>query len=353
MQILDNIIDIKNSFHILEKYDKHKILFFDIETTGFSPEITSLYLIGIMYYSDKSFHIRQYFNDDGKSEVEIISSFMEFSMNFEYLIHYNGDGFDIPYINNKFTEHILDYSFNHLTSIDLYKIAKPIKNALYLDNLKQKTVEQFLGVSREDIYSGRDLIKIYLEYLSTKNEKLKAQLMCHNYEDVLGVLLISEILLYRELLDGVFIVKDVYIKDQRFIITMELPYCLPKRISKGQNDILLTANGNQATLNIPIYEGELKFFFKDYKNYYYLPAEDKAIHKSVATYVDNDYRTKATKQNCYLKVSGAFVMEYNDGIMYGFRHEVNDKISYIELNNNFLTDKDLLLQYAQLIMRHI
>ena len=37
----------------------------------------------------------------------------------------------------------------------------------------------------------------------------------------------------------------------------------------------------------------LKYFYDNYKDYFYLPKEDTAIHKSVATYVDKDFRQKA------------------------------------------------------------
>ena len=35
------------------------------------------------------------------------------------------------------------------------------------------------------------------------------------------------------------------------------------------------------------------------KNYYYLPEQNCAIHKSVAAYVDKSRRTAATKNTCY------------------------------------------------------
>ena len=46
-------------------------------------------------------------------------------------------------------------------------------------------------------------------------------------------------------------------------------------------------------------DGYCKIFYKDYKNYYYLPEQNCAIHKSVAAYVDKSRRTAATKNTCY------------------------------------------------------
>lgn len=39
----------------------------------------------------------------------------------------------------------------------------------------------------------------------------------------------------------------------------------------------------------------MRHFYSDYKNYYYLPKEDMAIHKSVAAYVDHEYRENARR----------------------------------------------------------
>uniref|UniRef100_UPI000B13B1EB hypothetical protein n=1 Tax=Clostridium sp. NkU-1 TaxID=1095009 RepID=UPI000B13B1EB len=63
----------------------------------------------------------------------------------------------------------------------------------------------------------------------------------------------------------------------------------------------MEAEGEHLTATIDLYEGELKFFYPDYKNYYYLIYEDKAIHKSVAEYVDKEARTKATAKTCYTR----------------------------------------------------
>ena len=51
----------------------------------------------------------------------------------------------------------------------------------------------------------------------------------------------------------------------------------------------------------------MRHFYSDYKNYYYLPKEDMAIHKSVAAYVDHEYREKCKAYNCYVRKTGTFI----------------------------------------------
>ena len=50
-------------------------------------------------------------------------------------------------------------------SYDVYRHLLPFKKILGLKDLKQKTVEQFLGVFRKDILTGKDLIPLYTEFI--------------------------------------------------------------------------------------------------------------------------------------------------------------------------------------------
>lgn len=42
-------------------------------------------------------------------------------------------------------------------------------------------------------------------------------------------------------------------------------------------------------------------YYPNYKDYYYLPAEDIAVHKSVGTYVDRRCRRQADALNCFTR----------------------------------------------------
>ncbi len=343
-----------NKYIQLEKYfNKKDVVLFDIETTGFAAGSTTLYLIGCACYKDDKLIINQWFNDDGNSEVEILKQFMSFISDYKILIHYNGDGFDIPYINKKLEEHKLSYSFDKLDSLDLYKLIRPYKDILHLDNLKQKSVENFLDIHRLDKYSGGDLIKIYKEYLDKPDEKKEQLLLQHNYEDIEGLIYNCCLMSYIKLTEGCFKVSSMSVRKNKLLFSLSLDYEIPKRISFGKNKITLTGYQNEATLNVPIVEETLKFFFPDYKEYYYLPVEDRAIHKSLATYVDKEYRQRATKNNCYVKQKGYFISQLDGDIITGYKKEYDDKESYIELVDSFLQDMDKINEYTKYIISRL
>ncbi len=328
-------------------YNVNDTCLFDIETTGFAAAATTLYCIGCCFFDEGQWKIRQWFNDDGKSEQEILPAFVEFIKSYKFIINYNGDGFDIPYINSKLEQHSMEYAFSDIESIDLYKKIKPYKKLFHVDNLKQKSLEKFLDINRLDKYSGGDLIKIYNNYLSTGNEAEKQLLLQHNYEDLEGLLYCCCLLSYTKLTAGCFSVSKMSVKENRLLFSLALDYTIPKRVSIGKKDIIITGNQNEMTLNVPIVTDELKFFFDDYREYYYLPAEDRAVHKSVASYVDKNYRTPAKKENCYLRHTGHYISQINEGIMSGYRKDIKDKETFIELCDSFLQDMDMVNAYAR------
>ena len=91
----------------------------------------------------------------------------------------------------------------------------------------------------------------------------------------------------------------------------------------------LSCRGSELTLRLPLTEGEMKYFFPDYKNYYYLPAEDQAVHKSVAVYTDPAFRQKAVRQNCYSRVSGLFLPAVHKKQKPCFYQNYGDKQGYL------------------------
>ena len=78
-----------------------RILFLDIETTGLSAATSSLYLIGCAFFKDGNWQIQQWFAQSAEEEPELLKAFFSFAENYSYLIHYNGNSFDLPYLRKK------------------------------------------------------------------------------------------------------------------------------------------------------------------------------------------------------------------------------------------------------------
>lgn len=97
----------------------------------------------------------------------------------------------------------------------------------------------------------------------------------------------------------------------------------------------------------------MRHFYSDYKNYYYLPKEDMAIHKSVAAYVAHEYREKCKAYNCYVRKTGTFIRQYSDFMKPEFRFDIKDKYSYFLLTDDFINSKQMVLSYVKHITDHL
>lgn len=350
--------------HILTGYDYalEDLLYFDIETTGFVPKSSILYLIGFIYFEDGEYILKQYFADSIDSEKQILQAFLSFAATKKALISFNGDGFDLPYISGKCRLAGIPCPLNDSESIDIYKCIKPYKKIFKLENTKQKSIEKFIGFERTDLFAGKELIEKYFQYLKVPSDGLLRALLCHNREDVTGLLNIDSILNYSCINTSMLRFESMIFKNaektsanshSQVYITLKLPLELPAMVSYGNDEVFMQAHGTLCKLTINVYEDELKYFYPDYKDYYYLPEEDRSIHKSVAFYVDKNFRTKAKAANCYSKKTGTFLPQYDEIVSPYFKIDYHDKITYFEYTAEFTSNDRLILDYAMHLINHL
>lgn len=361
MLIFDELISEKTAaqFNKLEEfYNPEEVIMFDIETTGLSASNSFIYLIGINYKSTDGWHITQFFNENGESEAELLTAFMEKLSSYRYLLHFNGDSFDIPFVrkriqllNLKEKSPIPD-DLDRLVSVDLYKMIKPFKSALGLLNLKQKTIESCLGLQRIDIYNGGELIDIYYRFLTRTALSDQALLLQHNRDDMEGMYYLTSILSLRALSAGEIELNNISCDADlkgllRLKLSITMKHSLSFRITASYAGIHLNVYESSGCLIIPILTDELKFFFQDYRNYYYYPELDTAYHKDTEKTVPSSFREKAKKDNCYIRRAGYFIPQLHLNITAGFRYTASDKNSYIEIDDSFLGNEELLTRYTQ------
>lgn len=330
-----------NSFSLPE------LLFFDIETTGFDVRRTVLYLIGIVFYEDLEWKSLQWLADSKDEEIEILKNFLSFVDGYHYLLHFNGDSFDIPYIIKKCAMYHLPTAITKLKSIDLYKGISPYKKIIKLPNLKQKTLEIFLSVDREDNYTGEELISIYNAYCLDHDAVKLNSILLHNFEDIYGLLKILPILKISELKNEVYQIVSYELNTYKAIngcqrkellVTVSSSICLPFSLTLHNNYFYCIRNADKIKLRISIIDDTLKHFYTNYKEYYFLPEENMAIHKSLAVYVDKNHRIKATASNCYMQKSGTFLPLPSCSKQTDYQYDYKDKQYFMELSDDYFKD---------------
>lgn len=346
MLIKDSIIKPPGFIYIFP-HDKEEILFFDIETTGLSPRASSLYMAGVMFFDKKcnSWHLRQFFADNYKSEADILKAFLEMLGSYKYLYHFNGKTFDIPYILDKCRKHGITPDRHCISvmedkdgvySVDLLMLIRPLKKLLSIQSASQISLERWLGIMREDKYDGGQLIYVYSQYMQYKFTSpgkapgLEKLLLLHNHDDIMHMLDVCSILSYRDLFSAG---NDITItgispgNSQYINISFRHGIQIPKKVSVTKafpvsreetvpiQDIHLELEENTAVLSVPLFYGNLKYFYPDYKNYYYIEEEDRVIHKSLVIKSQQPLDSKmaarkykrAAASKCYSRKEGIFI----------------------------------------------
>jgi len=340
-------------------------LFIDIETTGLHARSSSLYMIGCAYLDSVNGKPAQWCSiqwlaTNYEDELNVLHAFVTFAKAYRYVIHFNGNQFDIPYLQNKLQQYNISFNFDDFEGIDIYRRLMPYKTFLKLPNCKQKTIESFVTATiREDPYTGGELIDIYHEYVLTHDEEKEHFLLLHNEEDIKGMLEIVAALAICDLFllpIKVTKVQANYYRDvnqkqcSEIIMTLKLPTPLPTEISYNVNECYFTGCERDGKLRVPIYEGELKYFYSNYKDYYYLPREDTAIHKSVASFVDKDYRRQATARTCYTRKISSYLPQWDILFTPFFKKDYEDKRLFFELTDELKTQREAFNLYAHHVL---
>ncbi|KAJ53526.1 hypothetical protein BD780_001469 [Clostridium tetanomorphum] len=187
MIIRENIQQVSIEYEIFHKYKMDTLAYFDIETTGFDKEENNIILISLGWYLDNErFSVKQYYAEDLTDEKFILEVFGRDIEKFSIWCSYNGIAFDEPFIKHRLQRYELTFNMPN-EHVDLYRLIRPYYKQLGMNRCNLKTVEKFVGIEREDTIDGGVSVELYNRYLQTLNEDLREKIMLHNYEDVLNL----------------------------------------------------------------------------------------------------------------------------------------------------------------------
>ncbi len=345
-------------------------LFFDIETTGLDIKCCYIYLISYICVENGQTMLTQLFSEDISEEGPLLEDFKKTAVEHRYLVNYNGRRFDMGFINSRYALYSTKKYFTVNECIDIYEYISPYKNVLNLKSMKQVNLELFCGYKRNESFSGKELITLYLTYLAaskTARNRLKSTLISdkkhflekdfstcpdsglsllgnididytynailnHGHEDLVGMLKLCGLIRFIDGLNnyGSYSVNLVYRdinpeKNMPIIqnlnadaeitgyidITVSLSkilddFILQKALLKNLPEDIYS-NG-ELCFTLPCTKMTLKLFYSNYRDYNYLPGEDTAIHKNASWFLDSSLRIKATPETCYTRHTGSFLL---------------------------------------------
>ncbi len=296
--------------------DSSSTLYFDIETTGLKKQDALVYLIGALSRADAGEHkgnwtMTQWFAENPDQEAEILEAFCAHVSAYTEIVHYNGTRFDLPFVEYRCGLCHQASPFTALSGTDLYVRYKPLKSLLSLPSLKQKDLEDFLGIHRTDTCSGRDCVTLYRDLIKYRDLTYSEPILLHNREDLLGLVRLQRLDAYLTLTKGHFRLAKQQLSEDGYHAVLSLTSPLPRPFRYAAKTLRLSGEGSAVTVFLPLCEGALRNYYPDYQNYYYLPEEDMAVHRSVGQYVDTRHRRGARPETCYTKIDpGSVLIEH-------------------------------------------
>ncbi|MCR5300941.1 MAG: ribonuclease H-like domain-containing protein [Lachnospiraceae bacterium] len=347
MKTIDRTYKGVTPLYPMERFcDPASSLFIDIETTGLKKETTTLYLIGCGHYSDQGFVTRLFFADSPDEEYDILRQFEEYSENFTTLIHFNGLKFDIPYLKYKALLYDMNDFTDRFSQIDVYKMCAPLRYLLFPGSMRQKAIESFLEISREDKYGGGELIQVYKDYVAYNHEADLSLLITHNLEDVLGMHRIMPILYYLDLYNVSLSFKgyrldkykDLYGDEcEEVIFEYITDVFVPKSFIAKTDSMYIkfSSENGRMLIRLPVIHDDMLLFFDNYKDYCYLPEEDTVIPRALAGSLPKNRYQKATRQNCCQKVTGSFLKQPAEIFYPVLKTSYKDKRKYFRFPEDF------------------
>ena len=341
-------------------------LLYDIETTGLNPKASQLYLLSVLLFHKENSEFIQYFAESVRDEEEILEQFFQLCQTKKVLISFNGEGFDNRFIETMAKSYGKLPLHLNLKQLDLFKLIRKRKKFYGLESCSLKSCERFLGIHREDRCSGGELISVYQEYLQDKDSEKKNMLLLHNREDIQNLPALFSFLAYENIFQGnvhfqraehlvrdemkekndnhqkdkSLQIKDLELKErqnsrtsEKLCLRFSLPSSVPVPLTLTPKNFLLEIKETSLCLTVPLYQGELCYFFKDYKDYEFIPSEDRVVHKSLAAMYPKEMREKAKASTAYQKMKASFLPVFQEGEKV-FKKTYQDKQCFIPFKEN-------------------
>lgn len=171
------------------------LLFLDTETTGLSGGTgTVAFLIGVGFFSEGHFVLRQYFMRDYNEEYAMLKALNETLQARRGLVTFNGKAYDWNLLQTRFTFNRLRAALSNPVHMDLLYPSRTLWK-LKLESCRLSSIEQnILNESRSDDIPGSVIPTAYFKYLDDRNATEIKRVIDHNEKDILSlVALLSRI----------------------------------------------------------------------------------------------------------------------------------------------------------------
>jgi len=166
----------------------HRALFLDTETTGLSGGAgTVAFMIGFGYLAGNRFRVEQHMMRAYSDEPFLIAKAAEMLARFDVVVTFNGDNFDLPLLESRFTMNRMREGWRALERFDLMHPARRLwkrrLGSCRLDVLEREILRR----GRTDDLPGSEAPRRFFEALKTGDFRPLDAVFEHNRLDVIAL----------------------------------------------------------------------------------------------------------------------------------------------------------------------
>jgi hypothetical protein len=171
--------------------EARRLAYLDTETTGLAGGTgTYAFLVGVGFFDDEAFEVRQYFLRDLDEEPRLLAALARLLPGFGGLVTYNGAMFDLPLLETRFVLGRCRWP-GEIFHLDLLPPSRRLWR-WHLDDCRLGTVEQHaVGFARGDDIPGALIPAVYFDYLRRRASGPLPRVFEHNRNDILSLVALT------------------------------------------------------------------------------------------------------------------------------------------------------------------
>ena len=172
-------------------FDPARTVFLDTETTGLSGGAgTYVFLVGLGYFDDSRFVIRQFLMPGLGAEPAHLSALSRLvaAKGFEQLVTFNGRSFDLPLLNDRYVLNRLASPFAGLKHLDLLHPSRLLWRRKFGNCSLQGLEQSVLRFYREGDIASHLIPRIFLTFARSGQTHGLRPVLRHNRTDILSML---------------------------------------------------------------------------------------------------------------------------------------------------------------------
>lgn len=287
-----NITICSPKYFELESYSD--VFFFHTITNGYYWRNSTIIELSLLHLdSNKRWILEKWTLEKESDEYDMLKAFSDKLNSASCLIGFNSNSFHIPYLNNKYKAYDLPNPLVNKHQIDLLKLLKPIGKQLHISTkLNELTI--FLNLSEE-----------------------LSEIEC--------VAAFTALFLYQDIFRGNFFVNQAEIFGDELLFSCKTEIPFPASVRIHDEEFYLIGENNNLKIKVKMKSAQLKLYYHNHKDYYYIIDENIVIHNSLADTISKDKKRKAKPEECF---------------------------SYISCTESFLSNKENQKKYLVALLKH-